>query len=434
MSAFLPACFDPHMKAILLGVSLAAAGFAASAPTFTKDVLPILQEKCQGCHRPGEIGPMPFLTYDQVRPWAKAIKSDVLSRKMPPWFADPQHGKFANDRSLTEAEMKTIAAWVDAGSPQGNAKDAPAPKRWLDGWNIAKPDVVIELPVDVKVPAKGEIDYQYILVTPNLKDDVWVQMVEVRPSVPSVVHHAVVFIREPESKWLRNDIQPGKPWTAPPNRRAAETFGGGSDILTIYTPGMVPDVWKPGVAKKIRAGSDLIFQMHYTANGKEAVDRTKVGIVFSTEKPTERVITTAAVNTMFAIPPGDPNFKVDAQAPHVNPGTLLSFFPHMHLRGKAFEYRLVQPNGEKEVLLRVPRYDFNWQLSYKTAKPIQLVPGSKIEMTAWFDNSPNNAANPDPKATVRWGEQSWEEMAIGFYDVAVDAKYDRRTYYQRQTQ
>jgi hypothetical protein len=357
----------------------------------------------------------------------------VLSRKMPPWFADPAHGKFANDRSLTAAEMKTITAWVDAGSPQGNPKDAPAPKRWLDGWNIAKPDMVIELPVEVKVPAKGEIDYQYILVTPDLKEDVWVQMVEVRPSVSSVVHHAVVFIREPESKWLRNDIQPGTAWTAPPNRRAAETFGGGSDILTIYTPGMVPDVWKPGIAKKIRAGSDLIFQMHYTANGKEAVDRTKVGIVFSKVTPAERVITTAAVNTMFAIPPGEPNFKVEAQAPHVNPGTLLSFFPHMHLRGKAFEYRLVQPTGEKEVLLRVPRYDFNWQLSYKVDKPIQLAPGSKIEMTAWFDNSPNNPANPDPKATVRWGEQSWEEMAIGFYDVAVDARYDRRTYYQRQT-
>ncbi len=420
------------LKTTLLGVCLSAAAFPA-APTFTKDVLPIMQEKCQGCHRAGEIGPMAFMTYDQVRPWAKAIKSDVLTKKMPPWFADPHYGKFANDRSLSEAEIKTLVAWVDGGAKQGDPKDAPAAKSFVDGWNIAKPDVVIDLPVEVKVPAKGEIDYQYILATPNFKEDMWVQMVEVRPGVPSVVHHAVVFIRDPNSRWLRNEIEPGKAWTAPPNRRTAETFGGGSDILTIYTPGMVPDVWKPGVAKRIPAGSDLIFQMHYTSSGKEAVDRTKVGIVFSKEPPTERVITVAAVNTSFAIPPGEENYKVDAKAPHVNPGTLVSFFPHMHVRGKAFEYRLVQPSGEVETLLRVPKYDFNWQLSYKVDKPIQLLPGSRIEATAWFDNSPNNPANPDPKATVKWGEQSWEEMMIGFYDVVVDRKYDRRTYYQKKS-
>ncbi len=423
------------LKQTLLVVSASIAAFATTpaAPVFTKDVLPIIQENCQGCHRPGEIGPMAFLTYEQVRPWAKAIKADVLSRKMPPWFADPHVGKFANDRSLSEADMKTIAAWVDAGAPRGNPKDAPAPKKWLEGWNISKPDLVVELPVESKIPAKGEVDYQYILADPGFKEDVWVQMVEVRPQSPSVVHHAVVFIREPESKWLRGEIEPGKAWEAPPNRRTRETFGGQSDILTIYTPGMVPDIWRPGLAKKIRAGSDLVFQMHYTANGKDTVDRTKIGIVFCKEPPAERVITTAATNLSFAIPPGDGNFQVDAKAPHINPGQIISFFPHMHLRGKAFEYRLVQPNGESEVLLRVPHYDFNWQLSYKTAKPIDVVPGSRIEGTAWFDNSPNNAANPDPKATVKWGEQSWEEMMIGFYDIAVDAKFDRKTYYQKRT-
>jgi hypothetical protein len=421
------------LKTTILGVSLISATFAA-APTFTKDVLPIMQEKCQGCHRPGEIGPMAFMNYEQVRPWAKAIKSDVLARKMPPWFADPHYGKFANDRSLSESELNTLVAWVNAGAPQGDSKAAPAPKQFVDGWNIAKPDLVIDLPVEVHVPAKGEIDYQYILAQPNLKEDTWIQMVEVRPGVPSVVHHAVVFIREPGSKWLRNEIEPGKAWTAPPKRRLAETFGGNSEILTIYTPGMVPDVWKPGVAKKIPAGSELIFQMHYTANGKDTVDRTKVGLVFAKEPPTERVITAAAVNTMFAIPPEEPNFKVDAKAPpHTNPGTLISLFPHMHVRGKAFEYRLIQPSGEVETLLRVPRYDFNWQLSYKLDKPVQLLPGARIEATAWFDNSPNNPANPDPKSTVRWGEQSWEEMMIGFYDIVVDAKFDRRTYYQKRS-
>lgn len=419
------------LKMILLGVSLAAAGLSAPAPTFTKDVLPLLQEKCQGCHRPGEIAPMPFVTYEQVRPWAKAIKADVLSRKMPPWFADPHVGKWSNDRSLSEPEIKTIAAWVDGGAPQGNAKDAPAPKQWVDGWNIPKPDLVIDLPVEVKVPARGTVDYQYILAEGYFPRDTWVQMVEVRPSAPSVVHHAVVFIREPESKWLRGEIEPGKPWIPAANRRNAETFGGNSETLTIFTPGMVPDVWKPGVAKLIKAGSDLIFQMHYNANGKEAVDRTRIGLVLAKEPPAERVLTLAAVNTSFSIPPGEANYKVESKAPHVNEGQIISFFPHMHLRGKSFEYRVVQPSGETETVLKVPAYDLYWQLAYKPVKPIPLPPGSRVECTAVFDNSPNNKANPDPAKTVRWGEQSWEEMMIGFYDVVVDSKYDRRTYFRK---
>ena len=412
--------------------ALCFAGGASAAPSFYKDVLPIVQEKCQGCHRPGEIAPMSFMTYKETRPWAKAIKTAVVTRKMPPWFADPHYGKFANERSLSQAEIKTLSAWAESGAKEGDPKDAPAAKQWVQGWNIPQPDRIIELPVEIHIPAKGEVDYQYILAPLHLTEDVWVQMAEVRPSVPAVVHHAVVFVREPESKWLRGEITEGKPWTAPPNRRTAETFGGGSDILTVYTPGMIPDVWKPGLAKKIRAGSDLIFQMHYTANGKEAVDRTKIGLVFSKQPPSKRVLTVAAVNTGFVIPPGDPDYKVTAAAPHPNAAELLSLFPHMHLRGKAFEYRLVQPTGESETILRVPRYDFNWQLSYKLETPLHLIPGSKIECTAWYDNSPNNPANPDPKASVKWGEQSWEEMMIGFYDIAVDAGYDRRTFYRRQ--
>jgi hypothetical protein len=270
-----------------------------------------------------------------------------------------------------------------------------------------------------------------VIIPAPFKQDTWVQMVEVRPTNRSVVHHAVVFVREPDSKWLRGEIEPGKPWTAPPRRRAQETFGGGSDILTIYTPGMVPDHWRPGLAKKIPAGSDLIFQMHYTTNGKDEVnDRTRIGIVFAKEPPPERVLTLAAVNTMFQIPPGEADYRIDAEAPHFFKGQLISFFPHMHLRGKAFEYRLVQPDGSTQTLLKVPHYDFNWQLSYRLEKPIDLQPGSKIEGTAWFDNSPNNPANPDPKATVRWGEQSSEEMMIGFYDVAVDSKFDRKSFYK----
>jgi hypothetical protein len=414
---------------VLLAVS--AVCLNAAAPTYFKDVLPVLQNRCQECHRPGEIGPMPLETYEQTRPWAKAIKTAVVTKKMPPWFADPHYGKFVNDRSLSQNEIDTLVAWVDAGAPKGEPKDAPPPHHWVEGWSIPKPDLVLEMPVEIHVPAKGEIDYQYVLVPTPFKEDVWVQMVEVRPTNRSVVHHAVLFVRDPQSKWLRGEIEPGKPWTAPPKRRTQETFGGGSDILTIYTPGMIPDIWPAGRAKKIPAGSDLIFQLHYTTNGKDEVnDRTRIGIVFSKEPPTERVLTVAAVNTFFQIPPGEGNFQVEAENPNFKKSQLISFFPHMHLRGKAFEYRLVQPDGATETLLMVPKYDFNWQLSYRLEKPIDLVPGSKIEGLAWFDNSPNNAANPDPKATVRWGEQSWEEMMVGFYDVAVEANFDRRTFYQ----
>jgi len=410
---------------------LAAGAFAAPPPAFYKDILPVLQGRCQECHRPGEIGPMPLLTYDDARPWAKAIKTAVLTRKMPPWFADPHYGRFSNDRSLSQSEIDTMVAWVDGGAPKGDAKDVPAPRHWVEGWSIPKPDVVLEMPASIHVPAKGELDYQYLLIPAPFKEDTWVQMVEVRPTNRSVVHHAVVFVREPDSKWLRGEIEAGKPWTAPPRRRAQETFGGGSDILTIYTPGMIPDIWRPGLAKKIPAGSDLIFQMHYTTNGKDEVnDRTRIGIVFAKEPPPERVLTLGAVNTMFQIPPGAADYKVDAAAPHFQKAELLSFFPHMHLRGKAFEYRLVQPDGSTETLLKVPKYDFNWQLSYRLEKPLELLPGSSMEVTAWYDNSPNNPQNPDPKATVRWGEQSWEEMMIGFYDVAIDSKIDRKIFYQ----
>ena len=212
----------------------------------------------------------------------------------------------------------------------------------MEGWTIPKPDMVIDMPVQIEIPATGEIDYQYVLRAAELHGGRWIQMVEIRPTDRSVVHHAVVFVRDPQSRWLRGEIEPGKAWSAPPKRRAQETFGGGTDILTIYTPGMIPDVWRPGLAKKIPAGSDLILQMHYTVNGKKAVkDRTRVGLIFSKEAPAERVLTLGAMNTMFEIPPGEANYRVDGEAPHVNQGQLLSFFPHMHLRGKAFEYRLV---------------------------------------------------------------------------------------------
>lgn len=421
-------------KLILIPACFAAVTVAAPKPTYYKDALPILQERCQTCHRPGEIAPMTFLDYKSTRPWAKAIKTAVSTRKMPPWFADPAHGTFANDWSLSKAEIDTLVAWADDGAPEGNPKDAPKPKTWVDGWNIPKPDFVAEMPDAFPIPASGKIDYQYIVLPTNLTEDKWIQMAEVRPTFRPSVHHVVVFIREKGSNWLK-EAQPGVPYVPPTNQQFQNTLGAGNEVLTIYTPGMIPDVWKPGQAKFLPAGSDLVFQLHYTPNVKAGAgtDRSRVGLVFAKEPPTERVMTLAAIDFRLKIPPGEANYESHARSPHPNASTLLSFFPHMHLRGKAFEYRLVSPTGEKKTLLKVDKYDFNWQLAYRLSQPVEVPPGSRIEATAWFDNSPNNPANPDATAEVKWGEQSWEEMMIGFYDIAVDRKFNRNTFLRRPT-
>lgn len=425
------------MRAIVASVCVSLMGsavaFAAPDVTFHKDVEPILEKSCQECHRPGEIGPMPLLTYEQARPWAKGIKEAVLKGKMPPWPADPHFGKFANDRSLTKQEIDTLAAWVDAGAKEGNKADAPKPRTWVDGWNISKPDAILEMPQAFHMPATGEVEYQYIVVPTGFTEDKWINAVEIRPSNRTVVHHAVIFIREPGNPWLK-EAQPGVPYVPTvksAGQRFGNTNGGGSDVLTIYTPGMVPDIWKPGQAKQIKAGSDLVFQMHYTANGKAGDDHTRIGLVFAKEPPKERIITTAALSNTFTIPAGDGNYKAEAVSPVVNDETVISFFPHMHLRGKAFQYDIIYASGETETVLKVPSWSLNWQLDYKLAKPIKLHPGDKVKATAWWDNSANNPANPDATKEVKWGEQSWEEMMIGFFEVAVDPKITNRTIYSK---
>jgi hypothetical protein len=321
---------------------------------------------------------------------------------------------------------------VDSGAQEGDAKDAPAPKQWTSGWSISKPDVILEMPTAFDVPANAKVDYQYIVVPTNFTEDKWVKMVEARPSARSVVHHVVVYVREPGNSWLRGEAEAGIPFVPPkktPEGKPREDIGGvGSDILTIYTPGNLPDMFRPGQAKLIKAGSDLIFQMHYTPTGKAASDKTSVGIVFASEPPKERVLTISAANTRFVIPAGHPNYRVPVEYKFANKGTMLSFFPHMHLRGKAFEYKFKPGGGEEQMLLRVPNYNFNWQLTYRLENPIPVKPGDVMEIAGYFDNSPNNPYNPDPKVEVRWGEQSWEEMVVGFIDVAVSPEIDRRSF------
>jgi hypothetical protein len=403
-----------------------------STPTFYKDVLPILQDHCQSCHRPGEVAPMPLLTYEQTRPWARAMARSVEMRMMPPWFADPQYGHFANDASLTDQQVSSIVAWAQAGAPAGDPRDAPAPRKWAQGWNIPQPDLVVKMPKRVNIPAEGEVEYTYEIVPTHFAEDRWVQMSEFRPGSPAHVHHAVVYIRPPDSQWLRH-APVGDPFTAstltdPDERRQAHETT--SDLLLVYAPGSSPDQWPDGMAKFVPAGSDLVFQMHYTTNGSADEDQTGIGLVFAKSPPKQRVVTLQLNNHALIIPPGEDDFRVEVQGTLPNDATLLSLFPHMHLRGKRFEYDIVHDDGSVEVLLRV-NYHFHWQLSYRLAEPRVLKAGTRLRAIAWYDNSKNNPHNPDPEKTVTWGDQTSDEMMVGFFDVALPAGMDKWQYFVR---
>ena len=417
------------MRVLVLGGFFAASALAADNPshvTFYRDVLPILQKNCQTCHRPGEAAPMSFLTYKDVRPWSKAIREAVLLRKMPPWYADPHYGRFSNDRSLSDAEITTLVRWADGGAIAGEPEPGHKAPKFVSGWNIGQPDVVFEMPDPFPVPASGTIEYQYLVIPTNFTEDRWIQMAEVRPGNRAVVHHVIAFLRPPGSKWLK-DAKPGVPFVPKKedrNRRRNNERGSNSDaapeLLVGYAPGLAAQTCSSGQAKLVKAGSDIVFQLHYTANGKPGDDRTKIGLIFAKEPPEQRVLTLAASNNKFTIPPGAANHEVRSEVTLNEDVRLVGLMPHMHLRGKDFEYRAAYPSGENEVLLRVPRYSFSWQLFYYLAEPKLLPKGTKIECTAHFDNSPNNGDNPDPKAEVKWGDQSWEEMMIGWFDVAMD--------------
>jgi hypothetical protein len=345
---------------------------------------------------------MALTDYASARPWAKAIREAVVARTMPPWFADPHFGKFSNGARLTESAVETIVAWVDAGAPAGDRRDAPKPVAWVNGWKIGSPEVMIEMPREEEIPATGTLGYRYVTVPTNFKEDTWVRLAEVRAGDREHTHHIVVGVREPGSK---------------------DELG---EFLAGYGPGSVPEMLGEGQAKLIKAGSDLVFQLHYTTNGRPGRDRSRVGLVLAHDQPRERVIMLAAANVRFAIPAGDPDYKLEARVTLHEEATLVSLLPHMHLRGKSFEFRVVYPDGKKETLLAVPRYSYDWQLSYYLDHPLRLPKGTTIECTAYFDNSANNPRNPDPSKTVRFGPQSWDEMMIGYFEVAVDPGFGLR--------
>jgi Copper type II ascorbate-dependent monooxygenase, C-terminal domain len=391
---------------LLVFITLRASQTTAESPTFTKDVAPILFKHCASCHRPGDIAPMSLLTYEQARPWAKAIREQVASGQMPPWHAAGSHGTFSNDRRLSEQEKATLIAWVGSGAPKGEASDLAPPPKFADGWEIGTPDAVISMPKPYAVPGEGAIDYQYFQAPTDFTEDKWVQAIEVRPGARSVVHHILVFCREPGGAMPQSA---GYKQVVPQQSAGALRQMRGSLIATT-APGTNAMIFQPGTALRIKAGSVLTFQMHYTTNGTAASDTSSVGFIFAKQPPQLEIRSSAFANTQLRIPPGANNEAVESAIEFNENVRIFALFPHTHLRGKSWEYRLVYPDGRKEVVLSVPKYDFNWQTYYIYAKPLAVPKGARLEATAHYDNSVSNPWNPDPKVTVRWGEQTWEEM------------------------
>ena len=365
---------------------------------------------------------MSLLTYSETRPWAKAIKAAVVTRKMPPWFAETQgNHTFSNDKQLSAADLNTLVSWVDHGAPEGNPKDAPAPLHFQDGWNI-KPDMVIEMPQDFHLPAKGTINYQFILVKGNFTEDLWVSAAEMRPGNPKVLHHGKVWVRPPGSHWMEHAV-PGVAYESGMGRNEVAE---GNDILGKFNPGLGAQSFAIGdSAKFVPKGSDLVFEMHYTAIGEATTDRSKLGLVLAKYAPTTRYFLSPGPTAWnLVIPAGDGNAEVVSEVTVGADNVRLAYAqPHMHLRGKDFELRAIYPTGESETVFR-GKFDFDWQLGYDFAKPIPLPKGTRLVGISHFDNSVNNKFNPDPAKEVRWGPQNWDEMSNCFVGLLFDVHTD----------
>jgi hypothetical protein len=394
---------------------LAQGQLDASAPTFSKDVAPIVFQNCVGCHRPGESAPMSLLTYADARPWARAMTRRVIEGSMPPWHADAATGTFENERRLTAEEKSVISRWAEAGAPEGDPKDLPAQPAFVDGWKIGQPDVVFQMAEDYAVPASGTVQYQYFTIPTNLTETKWLQAIEVRPGNRALVHHVLVYYQAPPDG---SDVAPIIGRVGGPGRGAAPPAGGVGrplalgqrQLLATYAPGTAPQSFRPGTAMRLPAGSRLVFQMHYTANGTAGTDRSKVGLIFAKEPPATEIRATQFVNTLFTIPPGEADFRVNAETGFQQDATLWGVFPHTHVRGKRWNYMLALPDGTMKPLLSVSKYDFNWQTYYMFKEPLEIPKGSRILSSAWYDNSAANRSNPDPTVAVSWGDQTWEEM------------------------
>jgi mono/diheme cytochrome c family protein len=415
---------------VVLAITLAAAAASAQSahiesprvPTYSKDVAPIFDAHCVACHRAGEVGPMPLTTYGEVRPWVRAIRAQVIKGAMPPWFADGAHGVFRNDRRLDAAAIDTITRWIDGGAPRGDDPRAPS-RAFADGWRIGEPDLVLEMSEPFDVPARGAIDYQYFVIPTNVRDDVWVQSVEIRPGDRRHLHHAVLLVVESAAddrpavmttKPVGARAIPPRPTARPIAERVPAARVNPPILFADYTPGRDPTIMAPGTAKRIRAGSIFVLQNHYSTDGVPGRDRTRVGFVLSKAAKHDEVRAAFAGNAQFLIPAGASNHLVEAEATFSERVSVWAFHPHMHLRGKDMTFTVTYPDGRTEVVLSVPHYDPAWQTEYWLERPLELPAGSRVRVSAHFDNSPSNRRNPDPSIDVPPGEQTWDEMMVGW--------------------
>jgi peroxiredoxin len=373
--------------------------------TYSNQIARILNQHCVSCHRPGQIGPFTLTSYEDASGWAEMIAEVVEQQRMPPWHADPNHGKFANDARLSDDEKQLIARWVAEGAPEGNPKDLPEPPKFTDGWMIPTPDQVVSMPAPFTVKAEGTVDYQNFVVDPGWEEDKWVTAMEPRPGNPAVVHHIVMYVVPPRgvSKYFSADL---------PKTQL--------DWFASFSPGFRQPVLPEGTARFIPARSKLIFQMHYTPNGTEQTDQSSVGIKFADPKTIKREIAVQhSGDHDFVIPPHAGHHEVQSSYTFAHDSLLWSVSPHMHLRGKDFMYTLVYPDGKQETILKVPQYDFGWQTTYTLAEPKRVPKGAKLHCVAHFDNSENNLNNPDPTKEVRYGPQTWEEMCYGWFEICL---------------
>jgi hypothetical protein len=380
------------LKSLVLGL-LGAVGTtstaAAAPPTYNKDVAPIIYEKCAECHRTGSMAPMSLMTYDDARPWARAIKQRVTKREMPPWGADPAIGKFK--------------------APEGNKADLPRAPYFAEGWSIGTPDLIFKMTRPIAVPADGTVPYLYVTIPTNLKEDIWIRGVELKPTDRRVVHHII-------SDLVEDDGKPDDP--APKLTRDRERKEIPSGIGAGLVPGRLYEAFEDGIVRKIPAGADIVLQMHYTTIGEAINDQTEVGVILAKEPPTARTRLASGgsmPNPQIVIPPHHPNYEATAQKTFDKDTYLVNLYPHMHVRGKDVQYKIIYPDGREEVVLNVPRYDFSWQTRYQLAEPKFMPKGSTLKVIAHYDNSKANRFNPDPSQEVRWGDQTWEEMLIGYY-------------------
>ncbi len=439
---------------------------AKSAVTFNKDVAPILYKDCAQCHRPNDIAPMSLLSYKEARPWARSIKEKVVTRQMPPWDADPKYGEFSNVHRLSDRDIDTISRWVDQGAIEGNPKDLPPVPDFVEGgWEIGKPDVVLSMQEEYTVEVDAPDNYINFTIPTNFKEDKWIQAAEIHPGNKTVVHHVIAFIMTPETKArigaaLKKNGIFGRPKQNPDSifykdgtlRRVkmdAPVYDDGCSVeegvrsgtsdgnrlgalLAGYAPGKGVDLWPAGTAKKVPAGSDIVFQMHYSNvfNGvaeKAVKDRTSIGLIFAKKPPEKEIITYAISNHSFKIPAGEGDHEVTACQTLKMDAEILNYMPHMHLRGKDMRYDVVYPDGKTDTLLWVPKFNFNWQTTYYVKKPITIPKGTKFIITAHFDNSTKNKYNPDPKKDVRWGDPTYDEMMIGWMDLLIPNRDKQET-------